>query len=304
VQLGSVDAVAIEVGPRPADAQELRTPLLSCRGNVSARYPDAEGRDMSARRITTIALTGALVASGAGAAIAAISKDDDKKAEQSILDNAAKRLSVTPQALRDALSAAQDDQLDQAVKDGLLTQKQADAIKARRKRDGRVLGGPGARHFGPAGPWGPGLRHHIGVGMVFGDLAKALDLTPSKLMEQLRAGKSLADVAKAKGKSLDDVRSAVKAAAKARADKAVKDGDITRAQADAMLSHLDDALQHLDRAGPLLRRGDRKGPPHLRGGGELFFHRGERDGPPHLPDGGANRPGSFVPAPSPEGVFS
>jgi flagellin-like hook-associated protein FlgL len=231
---------------------------------------------MSARRITVIALTGALVAGGAGAAIAAISKDDAKKTEQSILDNAAKRLNVTPQALRDALAGAQDEQLDQAVKDGLLTRKQADAIKAQRKQDGRVLGGPfgrpGPGGFGPGGPRGPGAPHHIGGQMLFDDLTQA------KLFEQLRAGKSVADVAKSKGKSLADVRSAVKAAAKTRADKAVKDGDITQAQADAMLSRLDDALQNLDKVKP------------------FFGRRGFRDGPPHL-RGGDNRPGSFVPGP-------
>lgn len=240
---------------------------------------------MSARRIMAIALTGALVAGGAGAAVAAVSKDDDNKAEQSVLNNAAKRLSVTPQALRDALSAAQDDQLDQAVKDGLLTQKQADAIKTQRKRDGRVLGGPfgkpGVRVFGPGGPRGHG--HHMRGHMLFDDVAKALDLTTAKLFEQLRAGKSIAEVAKAKGKSLDDVRSAVKAAAKARADKAVKNGDITRQQADAMLSRLDDAVQNLDRARPFIRRGPRDRPRRLRGGG--------------------SRPGSFVPAPRPDGVL-
>lgn len=243
---------------------------------------------MSARRITVIALTGALVAGGAGAAIAAISKDDAKKTEQSILDNAAKRLKVTPQALRDALSSAQDDQLDQAVKDGLLTQKQADAIKTQRKKDGRVLGGPfgrpGPRGFGPGGPGDPGAPHHMGGHMLFDDLAKALDLTQDKLFEQLRAGKSVADVAKSQGKSLDDVRAAVKAAAKTRADKAVKDGDLTQAQADEMLSHLDDALQNLDKAKP------------------FFGRRGFRDGPPHL-RGDDNRPGSFVPAPRLGGIL-
>lgn len=241
---------------------------------------------MSARRITAIALTGALVAGGSGAAIAAMSKDDGKKAEQSILDNAAKRLSVTPQALRDALAAAQDDQLDQAVKDGLLTQQQADAIKARRKQDGRVLGGPfGKRGLGPMGPGGHGFGHRMGGLMLFDDLAKALDLTTAKLFEQLRAGKSVGDVAKAQGKSLDDVRSAVKAAAKTRADKAVQDGDITRAQADGMLSHLDDALQNLDKVKP------------------FFGRRHFREGPPGLRGGGGNRPGSYAPAPRPGGVL-
>jgi hypothetical protein len=223
---------------------------------------------MSARRIAALALAGGLLAGGTGAAIAAVTKDDGKKAEQAVLDDAAKRLNVTPEKLRDALSAAQDAQLDQAVKDGTLTQKQADAIKTRRKESGRVLGGPpGFRAHGPGfGPHG-GAR-----GVIFPDLAKALGLTRAQLFEQLRDGKSIADIAKAKGKSLDDVRAAVKADAKQRADKAVKDGDLTQAQADEMLAHLDDALEHLGDARPPMFRG------HHRGGG-----------PPDM------RPGTFVP---------
>jgi len=207
---------------------------------------------MGARRIAAIALTGALVAGGTGVAIAAATKDDGTKAEQAVLDDAAKRLDVTPEKLREALAAAQDAQLDAAVKADRLTQKQADAIKAARKRSGRVLGplgGPGLhmhdRRFGPGpgGPGGPGfgLRHGL-----LDELADALGTTPAKLVAQLRAGKSLADVAKANGKSLADVRSALKAAAKTRLDKAVTAGDLTQKQADEILAHVDDMLKAIE----------------------------------------------------------
>jgi hypothetical protein len=222
---------------------------------------------MSARRIAALALAGGLLAGGTGAAIAAVTKDDGKKAEQAILDDAAKRLNVSPEKLRDALSAAQDAQIDQAVKDGTLTQKQADAIKARRKQSGRVLGGPfggppGFRSHGPGfGPPG-GAR-----GVIFPDLAKALGITRAQLFEQLRDGKSIADIAKAKGKTLDDVRAAAKADAKRRAGEAVKNGDLTQAQADDLLAHLDDALAHIgDARPPMFRRHHRGGPPDMRPG--------------------------------------
>ena len=183
-----------------------------------------------ARRIAVIALSGALVAGGTGAAVAAVGKNDGRQAEQAVLDDAAKRLDVAPDKLRDALAAAQDAQLDKAVEDGRLTRKQADAIKAARAKSGHVLGpfgGPGlhGKHFGPGGPGGPKLemRHRL-----LDDGAEALGTTPAKLFAQLRAGKSIADVAKANGKSLADVRTAAKAAVKTRLDKAVKDGDLTQ----------------------------------------------------------------------------
>lgn len=231
---------------------------------------------MRGRRIAAIALSGALVAGGAGAAIAAVARDDPGKAEQAVLDDAAKRLDVTPQQLRDALSAAQDAQLDQAVKDGRLTQKQADAIKAARKRSGHVLGGPGM--FEGRGPHRFGMRdgEHGPRGEMVDDLAKALGTTHAKLVAQLRAGTSLAAIAKANGKTLAEVRSSLKATAKQRLDKAVADGDLTRAQADEMLAHIGEHIDDLGTGrGPRLR-GRHEGPP-----------------PPGM------RPGSFAPGDEP-----
>jgi hypothetical protein len=243
---------------------------------------------MRARRIAAFALSGALVVGGTGVAIAAATKDDAKKSEQAVIDDAAQRLDVTPQKLRDALSAAQDAQLDQAVKAGDLTQKQADAIKAARKQSGNVLGPPGPRG-GPGGPGGfggrggpkfgggPGMR---GPGVrddLFGDFAQALGTTEDKLMAQLRAGTSLVDIAKANGKSIDDVRTAVKAAMKTRLDKAVKDGDLTQKQADEILANVDDKVAAIGSAkGRLRMRAE-----HHRFGGP--------------PPAGAPKPGAYMP---------
>jgi hypothetical protein len=241
---------------------------------------------MGARRMAVLALSGALAAGGAGVAIAAVSKDDGKKTEQAILDDAAKRLDVTPEKLRDALSAAQDAQLDKAVADGDLTRKQADAIKEARKDSGRVLGGPGLRGLhGPdevlklrGGPGGPGFGKH-GFGIRFGlfeDLAKALGTSEGELKESLRDGKSVADVAKANGKSLADVRAAVRSSVKTHLDKAVKDGDLTQKQADAMLEGISEKITAIGSGKGLRLRGR-----HHR------FHG--------APPPGAPRPGSFVP---------
>ena len=239
---------------------------------------------MSPRRIAALALSGALLAGGTGAAIAAVGKDEGEKAELAVLDDAAKRLDITPQKLRDALSAAQaaqlDAKLDQAVKDGKLTQKQAGEIKARHKKFGSVLGG---KRFGGRGDrlhfrGGPRKGLH---GMMVLNLSKALGISREKLHEQLRAGKSVADIAKAEGKSLADVRTAIKTDAKARADKAVKSGDLTRDQADKLLSHLDDRLEHLDEVPQMRRHLHREGPPDLEPGS---FMPGDAK-PPVLEDG-------------------
>jgi hypothetical protein len=201
-------------------------------------------------------VTSAMVALAAGSvgAIAATSQDERKKAEQAVLDDAAKRLDVTPEKLRDALRAAQDAQLDQAVKDGKLTRAQADAIKKRRAESGTVLGGPG---FGHHGRGGPGFGHRGGPGGRLGVLAgaaNALGMTERSLHEQLHDGKTLAEIAKAENKDLADVKAAARKAAADRLAAAVKANRITDAQRDAMLKQLDEMIERLATEG-LPRRG-------------------------------------------------
>jgi hypothetical protein len=183
---------------------------------------------------------------GGGAAIAASGGDERQKTEQSILDDAAKRLNVTPEALRSALGAAEDAQIDQAVKDGKLTQEQADAIKKRRAEDKTVLGGPGVGGPGGHGRGGPGfggLRFKAGPGGALDAAASVLGLKREDLVSKLRDGKSIADVAKDEGKSVDDVKKAITAGVTKELDKAVTDKKLTSAQRDDMLKEL---TEHLD----------------------------------------------------------
>lgn len=216
---------------------------------------------MKPRRIAVLALTGVALAAAGGGAIAATQDDP----EQSILDDAAKRLHVTPKALRDALSAAEAAQLDKAVKAGRLTQQQADEIKRHRTQDGHVLGG----RFG--GPPGPGMMHpgrgrfdHGGPAAAIDAAAKALGITREKLFTQLRGGKSLADVAKAQGKDLADVKAAVRSEISDGLAHAVKDKRISQDRADQILKTFDerfDAFAARSRPGPFGHRGG-FGPGH------------------------------------------
>lgn len=196
-------------------------------------------------RIAAVAAVGALAAAGTGVAVATTRSDDAKEREQAVLADAAKRLNVEPSELRDALGKAEDAQLDAEVKAGRLTQEQADAIKERRRQDGTVLG-PGFRG-GPGGPHGFGMKLRPGGGPfeLTEAAAKALDISEDELWDRLRDGKTLEEIAKAEGKSVDDVEKAVEAALKEQFDKAVKDGDLTRKQADEMLEHLTERLDDL-----------------------------------------------------------
>ncbi|HEV7753083.1 MAG TPA: hypothetical protein VGO71_16165 [Baekduia sp.] len=198
---------------------------------------------MRVKRYMIVSAAVLAAGAGAGGAIAATSGNDAKKTEQSVLDDAAKRLNVTPDALRSALGAAEDAQLDQAVKDGKITQAQADAIKAERAKDGRVLGGPGAG--GGRGGHGPGDHGAPGPGgpAALDAAATALGLKAAELRTKLDAGKSIADVAKDQGKDIATVKSAIKDAVTKQLDADVTAGRLTAAQRTEELAELD---QHLD----------------------------------------------------------
>ena len=82
-------------------------------------------------------------------------------------------------------------------------------------------------------------------------MAKALGISEEKLFSELRSGKTLAQVAKAHDKSLDDVKKAARDALEERLDKAVEDDDLTQKQADQIRKGLNDAIDHLgERRGP------------------------------------------------------
>ncbi len=72
--------------------------------------------------------------------------------------------------------------------------------------------------------------------------ADYLGLKESELLTKLQSGKSLADIAKDQGKSVDGLINAMVDDAKKHLDQAVKDGHLTQSQADDILSSV---KQHL-----------------------------------------------------------
>lgn len=82
-----------------------------------------------------------------------------------------------------------------------------------------------------------------------GSLQKAareyLGLTGAQLREQRQAGRSLAQIAVAQGKSVDDLRQAMLAAAKTRLDARVAAGKLTAERAQAALTRLQARIARL-----------------------------------------------------------
>jgi hypothetical protein len=149
----------------------------------------------------------------------------------------AKELGVSVDDLLPAAKAASIAAIDAAVAAGDLTEERATALKE--KID--AAEGNGCRFFGHSfGGIGHGLKVHFG-GPLLSVAAEALGIEPGELVQALRSGDSLQDVATAQGKDYDAVSQAIHDAVKTRLDAAVADG-LDQARADEILSKLDEAL--------------------------------------------------------------
>jgi hypothetical protein len=205
--------------------------------------------DRSTKAKLVAGAVAAAAIAGGGAAVAATQLRSPSEESQAIVNDAAAQLGVQPQALSNALKKALENRVDAAVADGRLTKAQGDALKERiESGQAPLFVGPG---FGGHGPF----DHHLG------DLdaaASYLGLTEDQLRTELQSGKTLADVAKAQGKSVDGFVDALVAAAKQHLDEAVSGGRLTKAQEDQILSDLKQRIT--DRVnGKLPQFNDRRG---------------------------------------------
>lgn len=185
--------------------------------------------------VAAAALAVALGVTGAVAASRALTGDDERRA---LLDDAADRLGVEPSELEDALEQALKAHVDAAVDEGRLTDEQGAELKER--IDSGEL--PFLRGLGRPGPGGFG---HFGHFEKLETAASYLGLGEAELREQLADGKTLAEIAKAEGKSVDGLVQALVQDTKARLDQAVAARKLTRAQADELAEGLEGRITDL-----------------------------------------------------------
>jgi hypothetical protein len=203
------------------------------------------------RKITVGAA--ALVAVAGGGAAVAANQLSPKQESQAVVTDVAGQLGVSADKLTAALKQALKNRVDAAVKAGRLTQAQGTELKQRIEAGELPLlgmGGPGFhRHFGGHGP-----------GDELAVAASYLGVSQSSLRSSLEGGKTLAQVAKSDGKSVDGLVAALVKAEKQEWADAVKAGRMTAAQRDAMLPGLEQRMTDLvnGTGGP---GGHRFGPP-------------------------------------------
>jgi hypothetical protein len=192
---------------------------------------DGTKKKLAAGAVAVAALAGG----GAAVAASGVGSSED---EQAIIDAAAKKLGVKPEALESALEDALAARIDAAVAAGRLTKEQGAELKERLKEGTLPLfGGRGPGHHGPGfGFHGPELLDAA---------ASYLGMTEAALRTQLEDGKSLSEVAQSKGKSVSGLKTALTSAVKADLADAVKAGKLTDAQRDEALSRFEDRLDDL-----------------------------------------------------------
>lgn len=166
---------------------------------------------------------------------------------QVFIDKLAGILHKTPSQTQADIKQAQLQTVDQLLKDGKITQAQADAMKKRIES---------AKGLGLAAPFERGaprvdrtLLKNVRTAEVDA-VAKALKLSTATLKFDLRSGKKLSDLEAAAGVTDTTVRTAARDAAKGVLDAAVKAKTITQAQEDSYLQRLLSGSKSLPFGGP------------------------------------------------------
>lgn len=181
----------------------------------------------------------ALAVAGAGGAVAAtkLATHSPGAESKAIVDATAKNLGIEPSKLSAAIKKALEDRVDAAVAAGRLTKEEGAQLKQRiESGDFPLFAGPGfGPGFGPPHPFFHGLD----------GAAAYLGLSEDQLRSQLESGKTLAQIATAQGKSVDGLKSALIKDAQAKLDQAVKDGRLTKAQEQQLLSDLQQRIDDL-----------------------------------------------------------
>jgi lambda repressor-like predicted transcriptional regulator len=184
---------------------------------------------------------------GGGAALAASGSSDPAS---TFLGDVAERLGISEGKLEGAIEDATIARIDADVAAGRITKKEGEALKDRvRSGDGPLIvpsfRGPGVG-LGPIAPLGLGLVPGLPGGVDLPErAADYLGMDAADVRGAMRDGKSLAELAKDNGKSVEGLKNALRDAIREDADKAVEDGLLTKDQADHLVEKLSAAVDEL-----------------------------------------------------------
>jgi hypothetical protein len=172
--------------------------------------------------VITIALGTLVMATSAGA-------QEGVDGRRGMAERVAEKLGIEVDALKDAVKQARLDRVDEALANGRITEEQAANARTRIEEGRRAHPRIALR-----------IRHAI-----VESSAAAIGIEPQALRDELRAGKSIADVATDNGVSIDDVKARILADAQSKLAIAVENGRIAQERADAALAKLEERLDQI-----------------------------------------------------------
>ena len=166
---------------------------------------------------------------------------------EQIRDAVASKLGVERADLDTAMAEARQEVIEQAIEDGKITQQQADRMLSHQLGD--LKHGMTAFGRGRMGYFN-GFRGNR-MGNMTDILAEHLDMTVDELVGELQAGKTVAEMAEARGVELQTLVDAIVADRAEFLSQAVAEGRMTQEQADGMLSHMEEEIaEHLTEPHP------------------------------------------------------
>jgi len=199
--------------------------------------PTTEGHPVRKTTLAVAVLAAAVSLVGTSTALA-----DDAPEQPALIDAVAAKLGLTPEQLQAAFKAVLVERIDARVAAGKLTPERAAKLKER-IANAKGLGLGARKAFGErAKGFTKGL---VTKAKGLGPVATLLKMTREELRAELGAGKSLAEIAAAKGVSKTDLIAAMTAPAKERVAKAVAAGKLTQARADELIAHLTERVTKL-----------------------------------------------------------
>ncbi|MGI9860283.1 hypothetical protein SDD30_02725 [Moorella naiadis] len=177
--------------------------------------------------ILVVALVLLLVSTGVAMAQGQPTAQPRTSLQQLYLEKLAGVLGIDQSQLQADMKTAGQQALDAAVSQGLMDSNRA--AKLKKALDAGHWPWP-LSHKGRAAVW-----HH----RLVDELAGVLGTTPQQLHQDFKDGKTLEQLATAKGLTLEQVKSQLVSNVKSRLDQAVAAGKLTQAKADQILGRLE-----------------------------------------------------------------
>ena len=166
---------------------------------------------------------------------------DEERLVYAAVARFAARLGTDEATVNAAFVGAVGDTVDQAARDGTLTQAQATEIKGEVSRLG--LKGVLVQSTGAGKPRASEQELTV-LRAIWGAAAGTLGLDPGEMKRQLSTGQSMADLAQVRGIPVQRLKDAMLTAGRAQLEADVSAGTLTRAQADERSR---DLSQEIDR---------------------------------------------------------